>query len=101
MGVRLSHPRQKLRYAGKFGYNNGQVIWRKTMSTITRQVILHAEEDGGFWVEVPSLPGCISQGDTKDEALANSKEAIEVYIESLRARGEPIPDGSARGLPSR
>lgn len=60
--------------------------------TITRQVILHEDEDGGYWVEVPSLPGCISQGDTKEEALANIKEAIEAYVESLQAHGEPIPE---------
>jgi predicted RNase H-like HicB family nuclease len=59
--------------------------------TITRQVILHAEDDG-YWVEVPSLPGCVSQGNTKAEAIANIKEAIEAYIESLQKHGEPIPD---------
>lgn len=58
----------------------------------TRQVVLHQEEDGGYWVEVPSLPGCVSQGDSKDEALANIKEAIELYIESLQANGDPIPE---------
>ncbi|NDJ76523.1 MAG: type II toxin-antitoxin system HicB family antitoxin [Chloroflexi bacterium] len=47
----------------------------------TRQVILHPDETGGYWVEVPSLPGCISQGETKEEALANIKEAMELMIE--------------------
>jgi antitoxin HicB len=60
--------------------------------TITRHVILHPEEDGGYWVEVPSLPGCISEGDTKDEALENIKDAIEGYIASLQKHGDPIPD---------
>lgn len=60
--------------------------------SITRQVILHQEDDGGYWVEVPSLPGCVSQGDSKEEALANIKEAIEAYIESLQAHGDPIPE---------
>jgi predicted RNase H-like HicB family nuclease len=58
----------------------------------SRHVVLHPEEDGGFWVECPSLPGCLSQGDTREEALANIKEAIEAYIESLQKHGEPIPD---------
>jgi antitoxin HicB len=58
-----------------------------------RQVILIPDEDGvGFTVEVPSLPGCISEGDTLAEALANIREAIDLYIESLQAHGEPIPE---------
>jgi predicted RNase H-like HicB family nuclease len=48
-----------------------------------RQVILIEDEDGGFVVEVPSLPGCYSQGDTVDEALENIKEAIEPHIEDM------------------
>jgi antitoxin HicB len=60
--------------------------------TITRYVVLHPDEDGGYWVEVPSLPGCISEGDTRDEALENIKDAIEGYIASLQKHGEPIPD---------
>jgi predicted RNase H-like HicB family nuclease len=57
-----------------------------------RQVIMHPGEDGYWVIECPSLPGCISQGKTKDEARANIKEAIELYIESLEAHGDPIPD---------
>jgi len=57
----------------------------------TRQVILHPAEEGGYWVEVPSLPGCLSQGDTKEEALANIREAIELFIESLAELGEDVP----------
>lgn len=44
-------------------------------------VVLEPQEEGGFTVYVPSLPGCISQGDTKREALRNIKEAIELYLE--------------------
>jgi predicted RNase H-like HicB family nuclease len=43
-------------------------------------------------VECPSLPGCLSQGKTRSDALANIKEAIELYIEDLEARGEVVPD---------
>lgn len=58
-----------------------------------RQVILIPDlEEGGYTVEVPSLPGCVSQGDTIDEAIANIKEAIELYIESLIEHGEPVPE---------
>jgi predicted RNase H-like HicB family nuclease len=55
------------------------------------RVILEPNELGGYTVTVPALPGCISEGDTREEALANIKEAIELYIESLQADGEPIP----------
>ena len=55
------------------------------------RVILEQNELGGYTVTVPLLPGCISEGDTKEEALANIKEAIELYIESLKADGEPTP----------
>ena len=46
-------------------------------------VVLEPSEDGGYTVFVPSLPGCISEGDTKEEALANIKEAIELYLEPV------------------
>ena len=57
-----------------------------------RQVVLIPDKtDGGYTVIVPSLPGCISEGDTVDEALANIKEAIGLHIESMQAHGEDIP----------
>lgn len=55
-----------------------------------RTIILTPEE-GGWVAEVPSLRGCISQGETRAEALENIREAIEVYIESLEAEGLPAP----------
>ena len=58
----------------------------------TFHVILEPNESGGYTVTVPALPGCISEGDNKREALANIKEAIELYIDSLEADGEPIPE---------
>jgi len=57
-----------------------------------RQVILYPGEDGYWVVECPSLPGCISQGKTKEEAIANIKEAIELWIEDAVEHHEPIPD---------
>jgi antitoxin HicB len=59
------------------------------------RVILEPNELGGYTAIVPLLPGCISEGDTKEETLANIKEAIELYIESLRVDGEPIPTEEA------
>jgi antitoxin HicB len=58
-----------------------------------RQVVLIPDtEVGGFTVIVPSLPGCISEGDTEAEALANIKEAIDLHIESMIAHGEDVPE---------
>ena len=57
-------------------------------------ILLNKEEAGGYMVTVPALPGCITQGDTIDEALAMAKEAIELYVEELQSRGETIPDNS-------
>jgi antitoxin HicB len=54
-------------------------------------VILQKEEDGGYVATVPVLPGCVSQGDTREEALKNIEEAIEAYLEDVRAAGESIP----------
>ena len=56
-----------------------------------RQIILYPGEDGYWVAECPSLPGCISQGKTKEEAIANIKEAIELYIEDMIENGEAMP----------
>lgn len=55
------------------------------------RVLIEQDEDGVYVVEAPSLPGCISQGRTRAEALTNIREAIEAYVESLEAHNEPIP----------
>ena len=47
-------------------------------------IVIHQAEEGGFWSEVPTLPGCYSQGETIDEALHNAKEAIESYLIALK-----------------
>ena len=54
-------------------------------------VVLEPDEDGYIVAECPSLPGCLSQGKTREEALANIKEAITGYLASLRKHGEPLP----------
>jgi antitoxin HicB len=55
------------------------------------RIQIQQDEDGVFVVEVPSLPGCISQGATRSEAIENIKEAIQLYLESLEAHGDPVP----------
>jgi len=57
-----------------------------------RQVIVYPGEDGYLVAECPSLPGCISQGKTKEEAIRNIKEAIEGYIAALKEDGLPVPE---------
>ena len=55
------------------------------------RVVIEQDEDGVFVAECPSLPGCISQGSTRAEAVANVRDAIAGYLESLRQHDEPIP----------
>lgn len=51
------------------------------------KVVIHAAEEGGYWVEVPALPGCFSQGETREEVLANIREAIACHLDvPARAR---------------
>jgi predicted RNase H-like HicB family nuclease len=54
--------------------------------------ILEREADGGYAVTVPVLPGCVSQGDTREEALANIREAIDLYVEDCHLAGDPVPE---------
>jgi antitoxin HicB len=55
------------------------------------RVVIEPDEDGVFVAEVPVLPGCLSQGRTRTEAIENVKEAIAAYLESVRSHSEPIP----------
>jgi predicted RNase H-like HicB family nuclease len=63
-----------------------------------RQIILYPGEDG-YWVsECPSLPGCVSQGETKAQAIDNIKEAIEGYVEALKQDRLPVPEDKFEAL---
>ena len=55
-------------------------------------VVLEREADGGYVASVPVLPGCVSQGDSRGEALANIREAMELYIEDCRLSGDAVPE---------
>ena len=61
------------------------------MKPFSYRILLRKEPEGGFTVTVPTLQGCITYGETTEEALSNAKEAIELYIESLKAHNEEIP----------
>lgn len=58
---------------------------------LSYRILLKREPEGGFTVTVPSLPGCVTYGETIEEAINMAKEAIELYLESLRENGEEIP----------
>ncbi|HUE97331.1 MAG TPA: type II toxin-antitoxin system HicB family antitoxin [Longimicrobiaceae bacterium] len=55
------------------------------------RLLIHVDEDGVFVAEVPNLPGCVSQGRTREEAVSNAREAIRLYLESLEEHGDPVP----------
>ena len=55
------------------------------------RVVIQQDEDGMFVAECPSLPGCVSQGKTREEVLDNIRDAITGYLESLRKHNEPVP----------
>jgi len=57
------------------------------------RIYIERDEDGMFTVTCPALPGCVSQGASREEAIANIREAIELYLESLREHGEAVPPG--------
>jgi predicted RNase H-like HicB family nuclease len=57
------------------------------------RVTVELDEDGVFVAECPALPGCVSQGKTREEAMANIRDAIQGYLASLEKHGEPIPPG--------
>jgi predicted RNase H-like HicB family nuclease len=59
--------------------------------TMKYRVLIEQDEDGAFVAHVPAPPGCVSQGSSRNEVLANIREAIEGYLESLREHDEPIP----------
>ena len=61
------------------------------MKLLRYKILLRKEPEGGYTVIVPSLPGCITYGDTIEEAIDMAKEAIELYIESLKAHKEEVP----------
>jgi antitoxin HicB len=65
---------------------------RKSKKTYSYSVYYEAAGEGGFIAIVPALPGCHTQGETLEEAERNIREAIELYLESLLAHGEPLPE---------
>jgi antitoxin HicB len=62
------------------------------------RILIEQDEDGIYVAECPTLPGCISQGDTRTEALDNIKDAIEGYLQSLKKHDEPIPPSISEEL---
>jgi predicted RNase H-like HicB family nuclease len=67
---------------------------RRLKKSYSYQINLIPEEEGGYTVLVPLLPGCVSYGKTIEEATANAREAIELHLENLAAHKLPIPEGN-------
>ena len=61
------------------------------MKSLSYRILLRKEPGRGYTVIVPTLPGCVTYGDTIEESIEMAKEAIELYIESLKEHGEEIP----------
>ena len=59
--------------------------------TMEYTILIHKANEGGFWVEVPALPGCFSQGETIEETIEHVKEAIELHISCLKDEKEDVP----------
>ena len=55
------------------------------------RVLIEPDEDGVFVAECPTLPGCVSQGKTREEAMTNIRDAIQGYLQSLEKHGDPVP----------
>jgi predicted RNase H-like HicB family nuclease len=64
-------------------------------------VIIYQAEEGGYWAKVPALPRCYSQGETIDEAMNNTREAIESHIETLKDDGQDVPIERGQVISSR
>lgn len=54
-------------------------------------VIMHPAEEGGYWAEIPALPGCYSQGETLEEVMENVKEAVESHVDALKQDNQVVP----------
>lgn len=54
-------------------------------------VLIHPAEEGGYWAEIPALPGCFTQGETIEDTLKNIEEAMELHVEGLKEEGQEVP----------
>ena len=61
---------------------------------MTLKAVVHEDETGGYWAEVPALPGCLTQGETKEEILSNLQEAIQAWLEATE-EGEALAGGDS------
>ncbi len=78
------------------GANPHAGIIEPKLGSMLYTVILEQEADGGYVATVPALPGCVSQGDTREEVMRNIREAADLYIEDCIAAGDPVPSEAGR-----
>ena len=78
-------------YSGTFASHIDRLARPYNHSRMKFRVIIEADEDGVYVAECPTLPGCVSQGATRDEAIANIRDAIAGYLQSLEKHGDPVP----------
>ena len=78
--------------AGKKLRKGPRAVRKGAIRAMQVKVVIHEAEEGGFWAEVPALPGCVSQGESMDELLANVREAIQAWLAT-----EPPGRGGGRG----
>lgn len=79
------------RFPRQLEFREGKSSRRLGVESMRYTVVLEQEVDGGYVVSVPALPGCVSQGDTRGDAIANIREAIDVYLADCRDAGDPVP----------
>jgi predicted RNase H-like HicB family nuclease len=89
----LSRAARKKGFNGLGDYLRAAALSGRSPAEYTYTVKIHPADpdEGGFWAEVPALPGCNTQGETYEETIAHAQQAIEGYLQMLIKRGEPVP----------
>jgi predicted RNase H-like HicB family nuclease len=82
-----------MRWPDVYHFKRGLPVQLLKWRQMKYRVVLEQDEDGVYVATCTSLPGCVSEGKTREEALLNIREAIELYVESLRKHGDEVPPG--------
>ena len=74
------------------------MVSEKNLMTRYEIIIYWSDEDDAYVAEVPELPGCVAHGNTQEEALRNANDAIELWVDTAREFGDPVPEPRGRRL---